>query len=156
MGSTFNSCKLLKFVKDWVNRLTWVNTRWHFTRIRSLLWLIFSLTGTFPDHVTNIFKPTAKIPASGFSFAVTMFKSTDSIDPPKDSSKPPVRIWADKYLIRFMIEAKKIAVRAIEFYSEYFEAPLYAPKLDILAEPKLPADDTEKFGLISLEWVNSN
>lgn len=81
----------------------------------------------------------------GVSFALISFKSTMA------TSTIPIKIWANKESIKYMIGSKYIAETATLFYSKYFNVDLDSKKLDIIAVPKFHNVYTENIGLISLE-----
>ncbi|KAK7574169.1 hypothetical protein V9T40_011360 [Parthenolecanium corni] len=88
---------------------------------------------------------------SGVSFALIDLQSIRWLETEEDPSDTAFTIWVNENVIEKMAEAMQATKNALKFYSDYFNAPLYAKTLDIIAVPKFHNGDTEKFGLISLE-----
>lgn len=88
---------------------------------------------------------------SGVSFALIDLSSVRWLKNVKDPSDIAITFWVKENLTEEMTKVREPAMDALKFYSDYFNAPLYAKKLDVIAVPKFHNGDTEKFGLISLE-----
>ncbi|KAJ8442827.1 LOW QUALITY PROTEIN: hypothetical protein Cgig2_016293 [Carnegiea gigantea] len=111
-----------------------------------------SFVGTLNDQMKGFYRSVYEINGEKANMAVTQFEPADARRCFPCWDEPALKVSRFVVIVKLTSQVKfalDVAVKTLELYKKYFDAPYPLPKLDMIAIPDFAAGAMENFGLVT-------